>query len=169
VVIQGVGGLGHLALQYARKMGFRVVAVGRGDDIAHDVKALGAHVYIDTNKQDAVEIIKGLGGAQAILSTITDSIAVSALIPALVPQGKLMVVGVGKENLSLMPGLIVGREISVQGAITGTPVELEKALDFSLLADVRAMIEPLPLENARQAWEKMRSGKAKFRMVLTVN
>lgn len=168
-VIQGVGGLGHLALQYARKMGFRVVAVGRGDDITQDVKALGAHVYIDINKEDAVEVIKGLGGAQVILSTITDSSAVSALVPALTPQGKLMVVGVGKDNLSLIPGFMVGREISVQGAITGTPVELEKALDFSLLTDVRAMIETQPLENAQQAWLKMRSGVAKFRMVLTVN
>lgn len=169
VVIQGVGGLGHLALQYARKMGFRVVAVGRGDDIADDVMAQGAHHYIDIHRHDAAAAIKSLGGAQVILSTITDSQAVSALLPALAPQGRLMVVGVGKEPLALMPGLLVGRELSVNGAITGTPIELEKALDFSLLADVRARIETRPLAQAQEAWEKMRSGQAKFRMVLTMD
>ncbi|WP_435927022.1 alcohol dehydrogenase [Dryocola sp. BD613] len=169
VVIQGVGGLGHLALQYARKMGFRVVAVGRGDDIAEEVMALGAHHYIDTHRQDAVAAIKALGGAQVILSTITDSPAVSALLPALAPRGRLMVVGVGKEPLTLMPGLLVGRELSVNGAITGTAIELEKALDFSLLADVRAMIETRPLAQAQEAFEKMRGGQAKFRMVLTMD
>ncbi|MGY5956813.1 alcohol dehydrogenase catalytic domain-containing protein [Kosakonia sp. BK9b] len=168
VVIQGVGGLGHLALQYARKMGFRVIAVGRGEDIAAEVMRLGAHHYIDTHHHDPVAAIKSLGGAQVILSTLTDSAAVAALLPALVPQGQLMVVGVGQESLALTPGLMVGRELSVRGAITGTPRELEKALDFSLLADVRAMIETMPLAKAQEAWQKMRSGEAKFRMVLTM-
>jgi alcohol dehydrogenase len=169
VVIQGMGGLGHLAVQYARKMGFRVVAVGRGADIADEVMVLGAHHYVDTHNQDAVETIKALGGAEAILSTITDSPAVSVLLPALAPQGRLMIVGVGKEPLTLMPGVMIGRELTARGAITGTAIELEKALKFSLLSGVRAMIETRPLAQAQEAYEKMRSGQAKFRMVLTVD
>lgn len=169
VVIQGMGGLGHLALQYARKMGFRVVAVGRGEDIADEVMMLGAHHYVDTHKQDAVEAIEAVGGAQIILSTITDSPAVSALLPALLPHGRMMIVGVGSEPLTLIPGLMVGRELAVNGAITGTAIELEKTLDFSLLADIRAKIETRPLAQAQEAFEKMRSGQAKFRMVLTMD
>ncbi len=168
VVIQGIGGLGHLALQYARKMGFRVIAVGRGDDIAREVIALGAHYYIDTNKEEAVEVIKAFGGAKVILSTITDSHAVATLLPALLPQGRLMVVGVGKAPLSFTPGLMVGRELHINGAMTGTAIELEKTLNFSLLVAVRAQIETRSLAQAQEAYEKMRSGKASFRMVLTM-
>lgn len=168
VVIQGIGGLGHLALQYARKMGFRVIAVGRGDDIAREVIALGAHYYIDTNKEEAVEVIKAFGGAKVILSTITDSYAVATLLPALLPQGRLMVVGVGKAPLSFTPGLMVGRELQINGAMTGTAIELEKTLNFSLLVAVRAQIETRSLAQAQEAYEKMRSGKASFRMVLTM-
>ena len=168
VVIQGIGGLGHLALQYARKMGFRVIAVGRGDDIAREVIALGAHYYIDTNKEEAVEVIKAFGGAKVILSTITDSHAVATLLPALLPQGRLMVVGVGNAPLSFTPGLMVGRELQINGAMTGTAIELEKTLNFSLLVAVRAQIETRSLAQAQEAYEKMRSGKASFRMVLTM-
>lgn len=169
VVVQGIGGLGHLALQYARKMGFRVIAVGRGEHIQQDVLALGAHLYVDTQKVDAVEAIRKLGGAQVILTTITDSAAASALINALAPKGKFMVVGVGKDPLTIAPGLMVGNEISVQGAITGTPFEAEKTLKFSLLADIRARIETMPLEKANEAYQRMRSGEVEYRMVLTIN
>ncbi|WP_283011958.1 alcohol dehydrogenase catalytic domain-containing protein (plasmid) [Cronobacter turicensis] len=169
VVIQGLGGLGHLALQYANKMGFRVVAVGRGEDITQEVSALGAHVYIDTHKKDAVTEIKALGGADVILTTLTDSEAVAPLVGALSPRGQLMVVGVGREPLPLPPGMMVGRELSVSGAITGTPYESEKTLDFSLLTRVKAWTEKLPLEQAPQAYQRMRSGKVKFRMVLVMN
>jgi len=169
VVVQGIGGLGHLALQYARKMGFRVIAVGRGEHIQQDVLALGAHLYVDTQKVDAVEAIRKLGGAQVILTTITDSAAASALSKALAPRGKFMVVGVGKDPLTIAPGLMVGNEISVQGAITGTPFEAEKTLKFSLLADIRARIETMPLEKANEAYQRMRSGEVEYRMVLTIN
>lgn len=169
VVVQGIGGLGHLALQYARKMGFRVIAVGRGEHIQQDVLALGAHLYVDTQKVDAVEAIRKLGGAQVILTTITDSAAASALINALAPKGKFMVVGVGKDPLTIAPGLMVGNEISVQGAITGTPFEAEKTLKFSLLADIRARIDTMPLEKANEAYQRMRSGEVEYRMVLTIN
>jgi alcohol dehydrogenase len=168
VAIQGIGGLGHLALQYARRMGFKVVAVGRGADIAEDVLALGAHYYIDTHVEEPVARLKEMGGAQVILTTITDSAAASALMPALAPQGRLLVVGVGRQPLAIMPGALVGGERSVQGAITGTPYESEKTLDFSVMTDVRAMIETQPLENAWEAYQKVKSGEVKFRMVLTV-
>jgi alcohol dehydrogenase len=167
VAIQGVGGLGHLAIQYARRMGFEVVALGRGSDIADDARALGAHFYVDTSAEDGLAALKRLGGAEVILSTITDSGAASALLPALVPQGRFIVVGVGREPINVAPGLLVGGERIVRGAITGTPYESERTLAFSVLAGVRALIETMPLERAQEAYQRMRSGQAKFRMVLT--
>jgi alcohol dehydrogenase len=168
VAIQGVGGLGHLAIQYGRRMGFKVVAIGRGSDIAADVRALGAHAYVDASAEDAVAALKRMGGAEVILSTVTDSAAASALMPALVPQGRFMVVGVGREPMTVSPGLLVGGERIVRGAITGSPYESEKTLAFSVLADVRAMVETMPLECAQEAYQRMRSGQARFRMVLTM-
>lgn len=168
VAVQGIGGLGHLALQYARKMGFKVVAIGRGADIAADALALGAHVYIDSDQEDAVARLRQLGGAQVVLTTITDSAAASAMFAGLAPQGRLVVVGVGREPLSVPPGMTVGGERMVQGTLTGTPWECEKTLEFSVLADVRAMIETFPLQRAAEAYRKMRSGEARFRMVLTM-
>lgn len=168
VAVLGIGGLGHLALQYARRMGFEVVAIGRGADIAGDARALGAHVYIDAGQEDAAEKLRQMGGAQVILATVTDSAAASALFPALAPQGRLLVVGVGKQPLSVSPGLVVGGERMVQGAITGSPFESEKTLAFSVLADVRPMIETFPLAHAQEAYRRMRSGEARFRVVLTM-
>lgn len=168
VAIQGIGGLGHLALQYARKMGYKVVAVGRGDDIAEKVRALGAHRYIDTNIEDPVKVLQGMGGAQLVLTTITDSGAASKLVAALSPQGKFLVVGVGKDPLTVSPGLMVSGERVIQGSITGTPYDSERTLDFSVLADVRPLVETMPLERAADAYQRMASGQAKFRMVLTM-
>lgn len=168
VAIQGIGGLGHLAIQYARRMGFRVVAVGRGADIAEQALRLGAHRYIDSQSEDSVAILKAMGSAQVILTTITDSAAVSPLMAALAPQGTLLVVGVGRQPLSIMPGSLVGGERRVLGTITGTPYESEKTLDFSVMADVRAQIETLPLEQAWEAYQRVRSGAVQFRMVLTM-
>ncbi len=168
VAIQGIGGLGHLAIQYAQRMGFKVVAIGRGDDITEQVLRLGAHLYIDSQVEDPVVRLKAMGGAQVVLSTITDSDAVSPLMAALAPQGTLLIVGVGRQPLSIMPGTLVGGERSVQGAITGTPYESEKTLDFSVMAGVRAQIETLPLERAWEAYQRVRSGAVQFRMVLTM-
>ncbi len=169
VAIQGIGGLGHLAVQYARRMGFKVVAVGRGADIADDARRLGAHVYVDSRAEDPVAKLQAMGGAQVILTTITDSAAVSALMPALASQGRLVVVGVGRSPLEVQPGPLVSGERIVQGAITGSPFESERTLDFSVLADVRPMIEILPLERAFEAYQRMRSGESRFRMVLTMS
>lgn len=169
VAILGIGGLGHLAIQYARRMGFKVVAIGRGEDIKNLTKKLGAHIYIDTNIENAIEQLKILGKAQVILSTITNGEISSALFAGLLPQGKLIVVGVGKEPLVISSPLLVGGERTVQGSITGTPYEVEKTLNFSLLTDVRAMIETYPLEHAHEAYTKVRTGKVTFRAVLTTS
>ncbi len=168
VAILGIGGLGHMALQYARKMGFKVVAVGRGEDIAEDALNLGAHVYIDVNRDDAGEALKGLGGAAAIVTTISNAAAVSSALAGLAPQGRLVVLGAGKDSLSMPAGFVVGGERGLLGSITGTPYENERALQFSVLTDVRPQIETMPLVKANDAYQRMKSGKAKFRIVLTM-
>ncbi|MPW20462.1 Alcohol dehydrogenase [Paraburkholderia piptadeniae] len=168
VAVLGIGGLGHMALQYARKMGFKVVAIGRGREIVDDALALGAHVYIDTNEDDAAAKLQEMGGAQAIVTTIGHAATVSACIAGLAPQGRLIVLGVGKDPLPVASGQLVSGEKSVIGSMTGTPYENEKALNFSALTDVRPMIETMPLENALAAYEKVKSGDVKFRMVLVM-
>jgi len=169
VAILGIGGLGHMALQYARRMGFRVVAIGRGSDIAQDAMDLGAHVYIDANEEDVAGTLKNLGGAQAIVTTIGVPAAVSALMPGLAPQGRLVLLGAGKDPLPVSTGHLVVGERSVLGSITGTPYENERTLDFSVLAGVRPRIEVMPFEQANDAYQRMKSGDVKFRMVLTVD
>lgn len=168
VAILGIGGLGHMALQYARRMGFRVVAVGRGEDIAADALELGAHRYIDTNKENPADELNAMGGAKAILTTTGNPVAVNALMPALSPEGRLIVLGVGKDPLPVSTGYLVGAERGVIGSMTGSPFENEKTLDFSVLSGVRPRIETMPLERAQEAVQKMRSGDANFRIVLTM-
>lgn len=168
VAILGIGGLGHMALQYARRMGFKVVAVGRGSDIAEEALALGAHVYIDTRSEDVRARLQGMGGAQAIVATIGHADAVATLIGALAPQGRLIMLGVAKDPLPIPLGLLVGGERSVMGSITGSPHEAEKTLKFSVLADARPHIETMPFEQANEAYARMKSGDVKFRMVLTM-
>jgi alcohol dehydrogenase len=168
VAILGIGGLGHMALQYARRMGFKVIAIGRGNDIAADALALGAHVYIDTSQKDATTNLLEMGGAQAIVTTIGHASTVSALMGALAPEGRLVILGAGKDPLPVSTGHFVVGERSVLGSITGSPYENEKTLNFSVLADVRPMIEVMPLEKANEAYQKMKTGEVKFRMVLTM-
>ncbi|WP_407277605.1 alcohol dehydrogenase [Aromatoleum evansii] len=168
VAIQGIGGLGHMALQYARRMGYKVAAIGRGREIAETALALGAHVYIDTRTEDAATRLKSLGGATAIVTTIGNVEAVSSLMPGLAPRGRLVLLGAGKDPLPVSVGPLVVGERSVLGSITGTPYENEKALDFSVLAGVRPRVETMPLERAFEAYQRMKSGDVKFRMVLTM-
>lgn len=168
VAILGIGGLGHLAVQYARKMGFKVVAIGRGQDIVQEVMNLGAHVYVDTKQQDAGEALKRLGGAASVVTTISNPAAVASALAGLAPKGRLVVLGAGKDELAVPPGFLVGGERRLLGSITGTPYENERALQFSVLADVHPWIELMALEQANEAYQRMKSGKAKFRMVLTV-
>lgn len=169
VAILGIGGLGHMALQYARRMGFKVVAIGRGADIAADALALGAHVYIDNRTEDACARLKAMGGAQAIVSTVADADTVSALLAGLAPEGRLVVLNPGKSPLQVPAGLLVGGQRGILGSITGTPYDNEKALHFSVLADVRPQIETLPLEQAGEALRRLRTGDIKYRLVLTVD
>jgi alcohol dehydrogenase len=169
VAVLGIGGLGHLALQYARRMGFRVVAIGRSEAIAADVFALGAHVYLDTERDNVVERLKAMGGAQALISTISHAPTVGALLAALAPQGKAILLSAGKDPLAVATGPLIVGERSVMGSITGTPFENEKALDFSVLSGVRPMIETMPLERSNEAYQRMKTGDVKFRMVLTVS
>jgi len=169
VAVLGIGGLGHMALQYARRMGFKVAAIGRGRDIAADALRLGAHVYIDTDQEDAAQRLLGMGGAQALVATMTDTPAVSAAMRGLAPQGRTMLLGVGSVPLSVLPGLLVGGERTVAGSLTGTPWETEKALNFSVLAEALPMVETLPLERAAYALLRLKSGDAKFRVVLSMD
>jgi alcohol dehydrogenase len=166
--VLGIGGLGHMALQYARRMGLKVVAIGRGQDIAADALQLGAHVFIDTNLQDAGKALAEMGGAQAIVATIGKADVVSPLLAGLAPQGRLVLLGTGKDPLAVVPGPLVVGERSVLGSLTGSPFENEKTLNFSVLADIRPLIETMPLEQAQEAVRRMRSGDVKFRMVLTM-
>ncbi len=168
VAVLGIGGLGHMALQYARRMGFHVIAIGRGQDIAVDALSLGAHRYIDTRAENAAAALNALGGARAIITTIGQADAVSDLIAGLAPGGRLVVLGAGKDPLAVSTGTLVSGERSLVGSITGTPWENERALGFSVLADVRPLIETLPLERAQEAYARMRTGEVKFRMVLTM-
>ncbi|MFT3803633.1 MAG: alcohol dehydrogenase catalytic domain-containing protein [Burkholderiaceae bacterium] len=168
VAILGIGGLGHMALQYARNMGFRVVAIGRGDDIAADALALGAHRYLDTRRENAADGLAAIGGAQAIVSTIDDAETVSALLPGLAPEGRLVLLNPGKRPLQVPAGLLVGGQRGILGSITGTPYDNEKALRFSVLVDARPRIETLPLERAGEAYRKLKSGNVKYRMVLAM-
>jgi alcohol dehydrogenase len=168
VAILGIGGLGHMALQYARRMGFKVVAIGRGGDIAQDALELGAHVYVDSLAEDAAAVLQAHGGAQAVVTTVSSAAAVTALMDGLAPAGRLVVLGAGKDPLLVSSGKLVVGERGVLGSITGTPYDNEKTLAFSVLAGVRPRIVTMPLERAAEAYQRMQSGDVKFRMVLTM-
>ncbi|HWT20617.1 MAG TPA: alcohol dehydrogenase [Variovorax sp.] len=168
VAILGIGGLGHMALQFARKMGFKVVAIGRGSEVAADALALGAHVYIDNRAEDAAARLKSMGGAQAIVTMIDHADTVSALLAGLAPEGRLVVLNPGKSPLQIPAGLLVGGQRGILGSITGTPYDNEKTLNFSVLVNVRPQIEVMPLERAGEACRRLKSGDVKYRMVLTI-
>lgn len=169
VAVLGIGGLGHMALQYARRMGLKVVAIGRGGDIAADALRLGAHVYIDTHEEDAAQRLQAMGGAQALIATVTDTQAIAEAMRGLAPQGRTMLLGVGRTPLEVAPGFLVGGERVIAGSMTGTPWETEKALNFSVLAEALPMVETLALERAPDALQRLKSGDAKFRVVLTMD
>jgi propanol-preferring alcohol dehydrogenase len=168
VAIQGIGGLGHLGVQYARKMGFRTVALGFGPDKEHLAPKLGAHIYIDAKSEDVGAALQKLGGADVILATAPSGSAIGSLIPGLAVRGKLVVVGVSGDAIPVngVPLIFGGR--SVIGSLTGRAIETQDTLDFSVLTDVRPMIETLPLSRAEEAYKRMMSGDARFRVVLTM-
>jgi len=169
VAVQGIGGLGHLGIQYARQMGFRTVAIGRGSDKKELAGKLGAHQYIDTSAGPPAEALKKLGGARVALATAPDSKSISALIDGVAPNGKLLVIGAGFESLTVSPlQLIPGRK-TIQGWPSGTAKDSEDTLRFSSLTGVRPMIERYPLQKAAEAYNRMISGQARFRVVLTMS
>jgi len=166
VAVQGIGGLGHLGVQFARRLGFHTVAIGRGSDKEKLAKDLGAHVYIDTALDDATAVLQRMGGARAILATAPSGDSMGPLVSALAVRGKLIVVGVPQDQiqLSAFPMVFGGR--SVYGSLTGTAIEQEDTLAFSVLENIRPMIETAPLEQAADAYARMMQGKVRFRMVL---
>jgi D-arabinose 1-dehydrogenase-like Zn-dependent alcohol dehydrogenase len=168
VAIQGIGGLGHLGIQFANKFGYKVAAIGRGAETAPLAKKLGASVYIDTQSTNAAEALQKLGGAQVILATAPNSRAMSELIDGLATNGKLIVIGVASDPIEVTPLQLITRTANIQGWASGTPAGEEDTLNFAELSGVRPMVERYPLEKAGEAYARMMSGNAQFRVVLTM-
>ena len=167
VAILGMGGLGHLGVQFAIKLGFNTVAIARGREKQELARQLGAHHYIDSTAQDPAEELTRVGGARVILATVTSTAAMAAVAGGLGIRGKLIVLGAAMEPLNLPPAMLINGDKSIAGHASGTSGDSEDTLAFSVLADVRPMIETLPLEQAADAYERMMSGAARLRMVLT--
>lgn len=168
VAVQGIGGLGHLGVQYARQMGFRTVAIGRGADKEALAKKLGAHEYLDSATVEPGKELRKLGGATVILATAPDSKAMSALVDGLGPNGTLLVVGVGPDPITVAPGQLIFGNKAMKGWASGTARDSEDTLQFSVLSGVRPMIERYPLAKVAEAYDQMISGRARFRVVLTM-
>jgi D-arabinose 1-dehydrogenase-like Zn-dependent alcohol dehydrogenase len=168
VAVLGIGGLGHLGIQFAAKFGYKVAAVGRGSESAALAKKLGASVYIDNKVTNPAEELQKMGGAQVILGTAPSSKSMTDVIDGLAPNGKLMVVGVESEPIQVTPVQLVNGSRNIQGWASGTPADAEDTLCFAELTGVRPMIETYALEKAGEAYARMMSGKAQFRVVLTM-
>ncbi len=168
VAVLGIGGLGHLGIQFGNKFGYKVAAIGRGPEDATLAKKLGASVYIDSAATNAAEALKKMGGAQVILATAPSSKAMSELIDGLGTNGKLMVIGATFDPLEVAPVQLITGCRTIQGWVAGTPADSEDTLRFAELSGVRPMIETYPLEKAAEAYARMISGKAQFRVVLTM-
>ena len=168
VAVQGIGGLGHLGIHFANKFGYRVAAIGRGSENATLAKKLGASMYIDSKAANAAAELQKLGGAQVILATAPSSKAMSELIDGLGPNGKLMVIGATFDPIEVTPIQLISGSRTIQGWAAGTPTDSEDTLRFAELTGVRPMIETYPLEKAAEAYARMMSGNAQFRVVLTM-
>jgi len=168
VAVQGIGGLGHLGVQFAHKFGYKVAAVGRGSENATLAKKLGASVYIDSAATNAAQELQKLGGARVILATAPSSKAMSELIDGLGPNGKLMVIGASFDPIEVTPIRLISGSRTIQGWAAGTPADSEDTLRFAELSGVRPMVETYPLEKAAEGYARMMSGNAQFRVVLTM-
>jgi D-arabinose 1-dehydrogenase-like Zn-dependent alcohol dehydrogenase len=166
VAVLGIGGLGHLGIQFANKFGYKVVAIGRGAETAPLAKKLGASLYIDTQSTNAAEALQKLGGARVILATAPSSKAMSELFDGLAPNGELIVIGATFDPIEVTPVQLINGSRTIQGWAAGTPADSEDTLNFAEISGVRAMIETFPLEKAAEAYARMLSGKAEFRVVL---
>jgi alcohol dehydrogenase len=168
VAVLGIGGLGHLGVQWARAMGFETVAIARGAAKADGARELGAHHYIDSNEADVGSALQGLGGAKVVLATAANSAAMAATVAGLGPQGELVVVGVTPEHLPISPLELINAGLSVTGHPSGTARDVEETMRFAVQTGVRPVVEERPLSEAAEAYEAMDTGKARYRMVLTV-
>lgn len=168
VAVLGVGGLGHLGIQFASRFGYEVAAIGRGPGDAALAKKLGAGTYIDSRAERASEALRRRGGAQVILATAPSSKAMSEMFDGLAPNGTLLVVGAAAEPIEVTPLQLITGSRRIQGWASGTPTDSEDTLRFAELSGVRPMIETYPLERAAEAYARMMSGKAEFRVVLTM-
>ena len=168
VAVHGIGGLGHLGVQYARQMGFETVAINRGNNKEPLARQLGAHHYIDATAQDVVSELQRLGGARVILATAPNAQAISVLVDGLAPSGKLLVPAAPAEPLTINVFSLITRRSSVAGWYSGTARDSQDTLEFSSLSGVHPMIEKYPLDQVAEAYEQMHSGKVRFRVVLTL-
>jgi len=168
VAIVGIGGLGHLAIQYARYMGFEVAAIGRGGDKAELAKRLGAHHYIDSAAANPGKALKDLGGATLIVNTASASSAAASALAGMKSGGTLIALGVGDDSIEISPMDLIFRNVTASGSLTGLPSTADATLKFSVLTPVAPMIETMPLERAAEAYDRMMKGDARFRIVLTM-
>lgn len=169
VAVLGIGGLGHLGIQFAARMGHRTVAIARGADKADLARQLGAHHYIDNAAEDPANALQALGGASAIIATATSGAAMASCIGGLAPSGKLIVLGAAFDPVPVNPIQLLSTKLSIVGWPAGTSIDSEDTLNFSARNNVRSMNEVFPLERATEAYARMMSGDARFRVVLTVN
>jgi len=168
VAILGIGGLGHLGVQWARAMGFETVAIARGANKADDAKALGAHHYIDSTTQDVAAVLQDLGGAAVVLATAANSAAMAQTVGGLGPEGELVIVGVSYDPLPISPGDLISGGLRISGHPSGTSRDVEETMRFAVQSGVRARSQELPLAQAAEAYAAMEQGRARYRMVLTM-
>jgi propanol-preferring alcohol dehydrogenase len=166
VAVQGIGGLGHLGVQFAARMGFGVAAIARGAEKEPLAKQLGAHHYIDSKAGDPAAALQALGGASVILATASDSKSMSELIGGLGPRGRMIVAGIGSSPIEASPGQLMFGSRGIEGTLTGSAIDNEDTLAFSVLHRIKPMIETVPLENAAEGYQRMMSNQARFRMVI---
>jgi D-arabinose 1-dehydrogenase-like Zn-dependent alcohol dehydrogenase len=169
VAVQGIGGLGHLGVQFANKFGYRVAAISRGKDSEALARKLGAHIYVDGAATNASAELQKLGGAQVILATAPSGKAMTDLLPGLAPRGTMLVIGASGDPIQASTGLMIQGSKRLQGWASGTPTDSEDTLRFAELTGVRPMIEKFPLDRVNEAYAHMMSGKAQFRVVLTMS
>lgn len=169
VAIQGLGGLGHLAVQYAKKAGFLTVAISRGSAKEELIRQLGAHHYIDSEKEDSAQALQALGGAKVILATAPNSKAISSLINGLGSDSELIIIAGTENQLELSARDFLKGPNTVRGSFTGQAKEIQRAVNFSVLTDVRPMVEVFPLERANEAYDKMMASSTRFRAVLNIS
>lgn len=168
VAVLGIGGLGHLGVQFAAAMGFETIAVARGAAKGDDARALGAHHYVDSTAGDVGQALRALGGVSVVLATAANSQAMADTLPGLAPRGELVIIGVTADPLPISPGQLISPGLSVTGHPSGTARDVEETMAFAVLSGVRARIEELPLTRAAEAYAAMEAGRARYRMVLTM-